>query len=354
MKIKLAGGVGEHGRSCFLVSGARMSFLVDCGLMAGEREPYPHLTPDEIRTLDYVFLTHSHADHTGAMPWLEENGFKGVVAATNETLSQLKNQPAAVMTLDRLPLPDGMTLKCGRSGHCAGSVWYRFEIDGRAVLFSGDYTESSIAYDTDPIRGECADAAILDCAYASEKRTPDEMRADFLRIADKYIASGRPLLLPVPKYGRGLEIALLLHRAHPELAIYGDNHFAAQVESTKHDEYWFTRELKDGLAGVQPLPLSSVPQSGICFVSDPQLRSAEYESLARGFAAAGGGVVLTGTIEQDTGSARLSQDGLAVFSRIPVHSTASECDALVAVNSFDCVIKYHSAEVKYPCEEIRL
>ena len=34
MRVKFAGGVGEHGRSCFLVEGEALSFLVDCGLMA--------------------------------------------------------------------------------------------------------------------------------------------------------------------------------------------------------------------------------------------------------------------------------------------------------------------------------
>lgn len=93
MRVKFAGGVGEHGRSCFLVEGETLSFLVDCGLMAGAGQPYPDLTPDEIQTLSFLFLTHSHTDHTGALPWLEEQGFSGTVFASRETLSQLKARP---------------------------------------------------------------------------------------------------------------------------------------------------------------------------------------------------------------------------------------------------------------------
>ena len=212
MRIKLAGGVGEHGRNCFLVQGERLSFLVDCGKMAGAEQPNPYLEPEEIRSLSHVFLTHSHADHTGALPWLEEQGFDGIVAATPETLSQLKQMPQRTISLNEFSPPDGMTLKWGRSGHCAGSVWYHFHLEGRSLLFSGDYTEHSLAYVADPIRDLHADLAVLDSAYGPETRSAPEMRQGFLSEAAKSCGQGKPLVLPVPKYGRGLELALLLHQ----------------------------------------------------------------------------------------------------------------------------------------------
>ena len=90
MELFIAGGVGEHGRNCFLIQGETTRFLVDCGKMADMPEnPYPRLTQEQIGRLDAVFLTHSHADHTGALPWLYENGFGGTVIAAEETLRQL-------------------------------------------------------------------------------------------------------------------------------------------------------------------------------------------------------------------------------------------------------------------------
>ena len=68
MRVTFAGGVGEHGRNCFLVEGETLSFLVDCGRMAGAQDPYPALTAAQARGLDFVFLTHSHADHTARLP----------------------------------------------------------------------------------------------------------------------------------------------------------------------------------------------------------------------------------------------------------------------------------------------
>ena len=41
MRVTFAGGVGEHGRNCFLVEGETLSFLVDCGIMAGGAGPLP-------------------------------------------------------------------------------------------------------------------------------------------------------------------------------------------------------------------------------------------------------------------------------------------------------------------------
>ena len=86
MELYIAGGVGEHGRNCFLAQGETIRFLVDCGKMADAPEdPYPRLTRAQIRRLDAVFLTHAHADHSGAFPWLCENGFRGSVIAAAET-----------------------------------------------------------------------------------------------------------------------------------------------------------------------------------------------------------------------------------------------------------------------------
>ena len=348
MRVKFAGGVGEHGRSCFLVEGEALSFLVDCGLMAEDERPWPHLTPQEIQNLSYIFLTHSHADHSGAIPWLEEQGFAGTVVASAETLEQLKTRPQRRSSLAEFVPPAGLAVRWGRSGHCAGSLWYQFRLEGRSLLFSGDYTEHSWAYATDPIRGVAADLAVLDSAYGPEPRSAGEMVRDLLTGAEELLAHQGSLLLPVPKYGRGLELALLLHRAWPDLPLYGDGHFLEQLAWAARDCRWTREALREGLSGLSPLPLGDRPPAvGLCFVSDPQLRAPELEALARRFA---GAVLLTGTVEGGTGSARLQKEGLAAFCRLPVHCTDREREALEGVNSFDRVVPYHTPA--HPLEEL--
>ena len=66
MELFIAGGCGEHGRNCFYVEQNSAAFLVDCGLLAGAEDDLPRLTAEQIQKLRAVFLTHSHADHTGA------------------------------------------------------------------------------------------------------------------------------------------------------------------------------------------------------------------------------------------------------------------------------------------------
>ena len=345
MRIKFAGGVGEHGRSCFLVESATCSFLVDCGLMASVEDPYPRLTKQEIRGLDFIFLTHSHSDHTGALPWLEGQGFSGTVIASLETLAQLNTPLHQTMALGESSFPSNLFVHWGRSGHCVGSVWYHLILDGKCLLFSGDYTEHSIAYETDPIRDVVADIAVLDSAYGSEFRTPYEMRQAFLEAVDYHLSNGRPLLLPVPKFGRGMELALMLHTEWPALPIYGDAHFQEQVIQGKEDRFWITTDLRETLNDLQVQPLPGVLRApGLYFASDPQLRTRERVSLARKF---DGAVLLTGTVEEHTGSWQLLQEGAARFCRIPVHCTDKERIALEKDNHFRRVIPYHTTS--HPC-----
>lgn len=143
MKLVIAGGVGEHGRNCFYVQGDARRFLVDCGKMADTPDdPYPHLSRAQIQDADTVFLTHSHADHSGALPWLYANGFCGRVIAAAETLRQLPFVVQNGCALETL-CPDGagqvqsLSVQWGRSGHCAGSVWYHFAEGGKSIFFSG-------------------------------------------------------------------------------------------------------------------------------------------------------------------------------------------------------------------------
>ena len=103
MELYFAGGVGEHGRNCFYVRGESVCFLVDCGVMAESPDDrYPRLSQEQIDGIDAVFLTHSHADHTGALPWLAERGFSGPVFAAGETLRQLPTKAANSFTLETI------------------------------------------------------------------------------------------------------------------------------------------------------------------------------------------------------------------------------------------------------------
>lgn len=344
MEIFIAGGVGEHGRNCFLVQGETIRFLVDCGKMAGSAQPYPKLTPEQIRSLQYVFLTHSHADHTGALPWLLEQGFAGTNAASDETFGQLPFSLPDTSPLRSFQPPEGLKLRWGRSGHCPGSVWYEFALEGQTLLFSGDYTERSLVYETDPIRRVRAELAVIDCAYGADPRSPEVLRFDFMTRMAALLSAGKPVLLPVPKYGRGLELLTLLQRARPKAAVYGDAQFLYQLEWLQTDRFWCAPIARDTLTRTQAQPLTGVPDSGVCFLSDPQLRGEASRRLADAFLAVGGSVIMTGTPEKGSYSEALLRAGKMELLRYPVHQNETEYRALLRENRFSRAIPYHTPD----------
>ena len=345
MELFIAGGVGEHGRNCFYVQGEAIRFLVDCGKMADTPEaPYPHLTREQISGLDAVFLTHSHADHTGALLWLYENGFQGTVIATAKTLSQLPFAVQDHRTLEEL-CPDGtgqfqnLSIQWGRSGHCVGSVWYCLTENGKSVFFSGDYTEDTQVYACDPIRGQYADLAVLDCAYGLDE-TPYATACDRLcQETEQLLSTHKLLLFPVPKYGRGLEILKLFSIRLADVPYFADTLFLQNLAEQDAGGFWY-RPVKINA----PVCPYNGQTHGIVFVSDPQLRSDAAHKIAEQVLALGGMAIMTGTLEKGSYSENLSQQRKMEMLRYPVHLNHAQFEQLKGKNDFQQAIPYHSKE----------
>ena len=85
MKLTFIGAAHEVTGSCTLLECCGGNYLVDCGMEQGvnvfENAPLPVL-PGQI---DAVFLTHAHIDHSGMLPKLYKDGFRGKVYATQAT-----------------------------------------------------------------------------------------------------------------------------------------------------------------------------------------------------------------------------------------------------------------------------
>ena len=141
MQITIAGGCGDFGRSCFFVEGGRHAFIVDAGTSTDGLDRVPDLTAEQVARAEYLFITHSHRDHTGAIGYFESLGFAGSVLLTNQTYRQMKEKPGNTMILDstapELELERDFSFRWGRSGHCAGSVWYDISCEGKNCSFRG-------------------------------------------------------------------------------------------------------------------------------------------------------------------------------------------------------------------------
>lgn len=345
MKLFIAGGVGEHGRNCFYVQGEGICFLMDCGTMPETpQNPYPRLTTQQIQNLDAVFLSHSHGDHAGALPWLYENGFHGDVIATDTTFCQLSFPVPNKYTIDEI-CPNGagqykqLSIIWGRSGHCAGSVWYRFSEKGTSILFSGDYIENTQVYICDKIRKQQADLAILDCAYGTSTITYTMACDKIIQETTRLLAKHKLMLFTVPKYGRGLEILKILSKHFTDIPFYADEQFLLTIREQAANNFWY--QSKKINASVQKYKDQA---QGIIFICDPQMREQATQNAAKKVISQGGITIMTGTPEKGSYSDNLMQQNKMVLLRYPTHLNYTSIQKINAQNSFTKTIPYHSKE----------
>ena len=382
MKLYIAGGASEHGRNSFLVEGKSVRILVDCGLM---REPNgssrPFLSDEQIKNIDYLFLTHCHADHAGAVMWLYERGFRGIVVASRFTLDTMPGPVRDCRVLEELgergtkiTLDRGLSVIWGRSGHCMGSVWLLFSAEGKRFLFSGDYVEKSVAYKCDKIRGVSADLAVIDTAYGTNgSRCRENLKAFRQYVSDEY-QSHHINFYPVPSHGRGLDVIRVLIETGCE--VYADEYLIQELRDTEDRKSWLRKGMiraseSDHLHPLMQFPIgyscvlrarqrwqqgsgnylkvkeysekSIVPGSAIV-VPDTQIAKEWNRDTALHILDAGGRVVLTGKQIPGGCASRLLEAGMADFMRISVHQTAEELIKLRRKNRFARIVPFHSAE----------
>ena len=291
MKIFCAGGVSEHGRSCFLVKAEHYDFLLDCGVKKGKEPLYPLLEKSQIARLAYVFITHSHLDHCGALSWLYTQGFTGSVVMSIETKEQIGFTGNGVFLASEKggrQIDTGLFLEWGRSGHCEGSLWFRFSLERKTLLYSGDYVESSLGYTCDKLRTMKANLAILDCAYGELPISAAKSKKNLLSLVKKHQKEGMKTLFPVPRFGRGTDLKMLF--------------------------------------GEDP---------SIFYVEDPQLEKGLPPKMK------GCKIVFTGTLEEGSFAFEAVNKNQAILEYYPVHMTLSEVETLASCNQFRLVLLFH-------------
>jgi metallo-beta-lactamase family protein len=92
MKLTFLGAAREVTGSCYLIETQQCRFLIDCGMVQGGCDaPLRNHTPFEFdpRSIDFVLLTHAHIDHSGLVPKLALQGFKGPIYTTRATVDLL-------------------------------------------------------------------------------------------------------------------------------------------------------------------------------------------------------------------------------------------------------------------------
>jgi len=258
------------------IDGQRVLF--DCGLFQGLKElrqrnwaPLPIL-PD---TINAVVLTHAHIDHSGWLPRLVSQGFRGAVYCTAGTadLCKLvlpdaahlqeedakfankrgfsKHQPAlplytkedAAEALSRFqPSPfntkinvvPGLEVEFINAGHLLGSSYVlatRADKTGGRILFGGDLGRYSRPILPDPSPGVEADVLLCESTYGDRLHPAEDDGAMLARIITDTIARRGKVIIPAFAIGRVEELLYWLFRLEDQgrlqkLPIYVDSPMA--------------------------------------------------------------------------------------------------------------------------------
>jgi metallo-beta-lactamase family protein len=246
-KLTFLGGAGTVTGSKYLINDGAKQWLVDCGLFQGLRklrrrnwDVFP-IAPD---TIDGVFLTHAHLDHSGYLPVLVRRGFEGPVYSTHATrdlcgilLSDsgylqereaehanrhgysrhhpakplyTKEHAEAAMDLfepvqfgDRMDLTSSSQVQFAPAGHILGASIIRFSLtNGCSLVFSGDLGRPGSSTMPDPTIIRQSDYLVVESTYGN--RLHDHTPAlDALAAAiNRTVERGGTVLIPSFAVGR--------------------------------------------------------------------------------------------------------------------------------------------------------
>ncbi len=341
MNFIVGGGVHEHGRNCFYVE-ADINYIVDCGIMRGAEKPYPRLTPEQIKSAKYLFLTHMHEDHIGAFGWLVKNGFCGLVVASDETIKALPEYGKTLVlpqAFGRVNLGE-VCIDYGRSGHCVGSLWYHIKTQQSNVLFSGDYCENSF-FNVDKIEGREAELAVLDCAFGNTPYKREEQERKIIKFVREALKNG-PLLLPVPKNGRAVDLIYLLGNIKCNFLV--DSKLCSFFAAQEKNDYWIPKAISAKIESLIYKPVNS-SLHGVYLIADAQLATQAGAKTAHDILEDGGKILLTGHTDSGSEAERLVNEGLASEIAFNAHSCMGDDRAVISCNNFGKVVYNHCKDV---------
>lgn len=264
----------------YLLESAGVKILIDCGLAQGsnfsERMNWDKFAYDP-KSIQAVFVTHAHIDHTGKLPKLYKDGFRGTIYSTPPTRDfaeqmLLDSEHVLVEDAKRLKKPhlyelddvnQAMALWRGvpyhepinvgpfkvtsyNAGHILGSSIIVVEAEGKRVVFSGDLGNSPapIIGETEKIRE--ADYCVVESTYGDRLHEATEARGDVLENMIEDVAKNRGvLMIPAFAMERTQEMlyeinSLAEHGRIPRVPIFLDSPLAIKLTAVykKYASYY--------------------------------------------------------------------------------------------------------------------
>ncbi len=245
LQVGFLGGAREVGRIGVTVKSEKTQVVMDYGVMLDNEPGFPmHVPPKEV---DAVILTHSHLDHSGAIPIFYINDKKPLYTnKLNLELTQLLIQDFIHLSSYYLPFEylelktmmhsnhhldfgqeetvGDMKLKLLNAGHTPGSASVLLEADGKRFLYTGDFNmeESKMLPGASMDYGDL-DAVVIESTYADADHTERLLlERQFVDACTDVVDAGGTVLVPAFGVGRSQEMACILAAHHFEYPIILD------------------------------------------------------------------------------------------------------------------------------------
>jgi len=305
MRVEFLGGVRTVTGSATLLEKGSLKWLVDCGMFQGGEELEKRnwkIQPYQAQNLAFILLTHAHIDHSGLIPRLVKEGFRGKIICTQATLdlcevmlqdsgriqemeAEWQNRKGKragrgeaiplytakdaekslrcfepVSYDEIVPLAEGLKVRFRDAGHILGSaiieIWVEEEGQERKLIFSGDLGNSHQPIVRDPSIVEEGEVLWLESTYGNRlHKSKEETVQELLKIVQEAIAHQAKVVIPAFAVERTQDIIYTLGQfirrgALPPIPVYIDSPLAiSATEIFKKNSDCFDRETQEILAG---------------------------------------------------------------------------------------------------------
>ena len=276
-KLSFYGAAQEVTGSCFLLESESSKILVDCGLFQCPKfcdirshDPFPFDT----KSIEALFVTHAHVDHTGRIPKLVKEGFRGKIYSTHPTkdLAELMlKDSVSVMAKEaereggEVPYAEedigrvmsfwegknyhervqigGFAVTFYDAGHVLGSAMILVEINNKKILFSGDLGNPAnpLLNGFEKVGG--AEVLVLESTYGDREHEGIEEKKLLLeRAIEKSIVRGGVLMIPAFSLEKTQELLweisdMLRKKEVPNVQIFLDSPLAIRATEVYQKYY---------------------------------------------------------------------------------------------------------------------
>ncbi len=311
MELTFIGADHEVTGSCTMISACGKNILVDCGLEQGINIYENIDIPVPFCDIDAVLLTHAHIDHSGKLPYITANGFKGKIYCTEATrrlsdimlrdsahiqefeaqwrsrkarragdaeyvpLYTVADAEAAIKLFrgvsynEKIKICDGINVRFFDAGHLLGSASIEVEINengvGRTVVFSGDVGNTDRPLIKNPTPVKCADYVVVESTYGDRLHgeRPDYV-IQLSDIIEDTFRRGGNVVIPSFAIGRTQEMLYLIRiikekglvKTNPDFPVFIDSPLALEatkIYSSGMTDYYDDETLDLLARGVDPI-----------------------------------------------------------------------------------------------------